>query len=660
MAHHSRVGIEEKKEDSAMNQTSDQPATVEELTFSQKLYQQLYQRLSQLPWYSWAAIFIVVSGGIGFTATSALLKLPKSPQCAKIFWPVASASMRLYCAGLAADERTVDGLLRAIKLVESLPQDHPLRHEIDRNVEEWAVEILDLAEDKFQSGELEEAIATARQIPAHLKANSVVEERIERWRSIWSEGEEIFAEVERQLRETNWNQAFREAVKLLNLDNQYWATTKYDETVNNIQLAQEESRKLDNAFAILRRGGVDNWLEAIAQAVKIPSDSYAYQEAQKLISQGKENLTERVQELIGSHQWQDLMSLLDRLPESLFPSGELGDWKILASAGLDAATGTVESLETAITTAQQIASDRPLYQQAQDLASRWTQEIEGVAHLEKARDFSAGGTINDFNAAIAQAELIASANPRYNEARREIGDWTRQIQTIEDQPLLDRARELASTGSVNALQQAISQASLISSGRALYGEAQQEIGQWQASIQRQQDQPILDQAIALANATDYNAAIRAAQQIGRGRVLYSEARSYIRNWRQEVNAKQDLQEAYLIAQANTPESLVAAISVLRRIPSSTDVSSQSRQALNRWGFQLLNWAQDQANRAQIQEAIQLARLIPSDSSAAGSAQAQIAIWRRQLEPPTPPPAPSLPVEPAPAVETNYSEPGFNN
>ncbi len=603
--------------------------------------QRIALRTGKMPWQLWALALIVVSGTVGFTATSMLLKLPKSPQCVRIFWPIASASMRIYCAQMEAEQGNVEGFLRGINLVEALPDDHPLRHEINRNVEEWAVAILDIAEKEFQQGKLEDSINTARRIPDYVQVYQVVEERIEKWRSIWGEGEEIFAKVEEELRQSNWNLAFREAVKLLDVSNKYWATTRYDDTVNKIQLAQEESSKLDNAYRILRRGGLDNWLEAIADAEKIDPESYAYQEAQNLIEDAKDKIIDYVDGLIDDRRWSTLSDVVNQLPDGLALADEIEDWKTIASAGLDAQTGTVENLEIAILALEEIKEDRPLYQEAQNFISRWTLEIEDIAHLQEARNLAAGGSIDDLNAAIASAELIPSSNPRYQEARQEIRQWTKTIELEQDQPLLDKARSLALGGSISDLRQAIAQAQLIGSGRALSNEAQQEIKQWRATIQRREDQPILNQAIALGSAKDYEAAIRAAQQISSGRVLYPEAQNNISQWQREIRAQRNLQEAYLIAQAQTPQALVSAISVVRKIPSSTDVSSQGKQALDRWSFQLLSMAQKMANRSLLPEAVKLAKMIPTDSAAYSSAQAQIRVWNELLQPPEPEIPPSL-------------------
>ena len=602
--------------------------------------QKLRRGLGRLPWQSWALLLVLASGGIGFTATTLLLKLPANPNCPRIFWPIASASMRLYCAQLEADAGTVESLLRAIELVAALPPDHPLRGEIDRNIEDWAVQILNLADKEFQAGELEAAIATVRKIPSHLKAHSLIEERIEHWQSVWSKGEAIFAEVEKQLRDSEWNQAFREAVKLLNLDNKYWATTKYDETVKRITVAQEESKKLDAAYVLLRRGGFDNWLKALEEAGKITKESYAYQEAQNITAKAKDKIVGYVQELISSRSWQQLQAVAERLPDSLGLGKEVTDWRILARAGMDAEPGTPESIESAITTVQQIEATSPIYQTAQELIGRWKLEIEDVAHLTKARDIARTGSVSDLNMAIAQASLIPAGNPRYQEARGEIRDWNRQIQTIEDQPYLERAQELARGGTIPELQAAIAQASNITADRALYRRAQQQVGNWRYQIQLQEDQPYLDRAIAFGNAKDYGAAIEAASQIRRGRALYPEARSQMKRWRREVQAKQNLEQAYLVAQTNTPEALASAINLLRNIPASAEVKEQRDMALNRWSYQLLSLANAQASNAAFAEAIRLAKMVPRDSAAYDSAQAQIATWQDSLQPAAPP-EPSL-------------------
>lgn len=627
----------------------------------QRLLRQLQDTSERFPLQFWAIVLILVSSGVGFGATTLLLKLPKTPQCSRVFWPIASASMRLYCAQLSAEERTVDSLLRAIELVAFLPKDHPLYAEANRNIEEWADEILNLAEESYQSGKLNEAIKTAKRVPNNVQAYKLVEDRIAHWQETWNKGEEIYAAVESNLRKAYWNDAFREAVKLLNLDNRYWATTKYDETIKNIQIAQEESKKLDVAFNIFRRGGIDNWIQAIAEASKVPSSSYAYEEGQRLIAKAKEKITEYIQQLIDEKDWQPLASVLGRLPENIFPTEDFNDWQILATAGTDAQAGTLDSLQSAITTAERIVDQtRPLYPTAQQLIAGWKTEVQDLTLLAKARQTAEPGTIDALNAAIAQAQQIPTSNARYRDARQDIANWTRQVQVTEDSPILNKAKELATSGSITDLKQAISQASLIQRDRALYSEARKEIQSWRTTVESQEDQPILDQAIALANTQDYQSAISTASQIRSGRALYSQAQKNIRRWRSEIQSQRDLQRANSLAAKRTADSLVAAIRLVKQIPSYTEAGSQRTQSINNWSYQLLALAQEKASISAYSEAIRLARLIPKDSPAYSTARDLVADWKRFLAPP-PAPAPvadpvSMPLPSSPDLTDPVSPP----
>ena len=79
----------------------------------------------------------ILTGTLAFAVTS-LFRMPNLPNCRAIFWPTASAAMRLQCAESYASQDSVDFLLEAIALVEKLPDDHPLRAEINAKVEIWS------------------------------------------------------------------------------------------------------------------------------------------------------------------------------------------------------------------------------------------------------------------------------------------------------------------------------------------------------------------------------------------------------------------------------------------------------------------------------------------------------------------------------------------
>ena len=583
-------------------------------------------------WQIWGILLVLCSGGIGYGATTMLLKLPKTQSCSKVFWPIASASIRLYCAQTAAESKEVDGLLNAIDLVAVLPENHPLRPEIDRNIDRWATAILDVGEEEFQTGKLKQAIATAKKIPANVSAQEIVEQKITDWRTVWEKGEENYALVEAKLREADWNGAFNAAVLLTDNPNQYWATTKYEESINNINVAQEERASLDKAQTQVTSGQIDDLILAISKADDIKENSYAYEQAQEIIVEAKEKLVSNIEGYIENRNWQKLLRVSNRIPPSLKLQNRVKDWQILANAGASAQLDTVFGIEEAIEEAKKIERGSEYYRLGQNLISRWEKEIGGVRHLTKARDFARVSTISNLNKAITEAALISRSNPRYQEAQQEINTWRRKIQTIEDRPILSRARELSYGNSVNAWRRAIAEANLISGNSPLYGEAQGYVRTWRANIQRVEDQPILDEADSFANIENYTAAIAAAKKIRSGRALYADAQSKIARWQAELDGDRYLQEARDVADRGTPEALSRAISIARQVPNRSSARSQAVTNVNDWAAEILTLAR-QASNYSLEEAISIAQQVPSGTTSHNTAQGEIKIWRIRLAPP---------------------------
>ena len=593
---------------------------------------------SKTPWWKmwqlWGVLLVLCSGGVGYGATTMLLKLPKTQSCSKVFWPIASASVRLYCAQTAAEDKDVEGLLSAINLVAVLPESHPLKSEIDRNVNRWADSILDIGEAEFQAGNLKKAIATAKKIPNNVSAREVVAQKIEDWRSVWSKGEETYGKVEEKLRQADWNGAFTWAVRLTDSSNQYWATTKYEESINNINVAQEESVSLNKAQTQVTSSNIDDLILAIDKADDIKPDSYTYDRAQEIIAEAKVKLVANIEQLIEQEDWRELLQVTSSIPRSLKLEKRNRDWTILANAGASAQLDTVFGMEEAIEEAQKLEKNSEYYKLGQKLIRRWKLEIEDIAHLSKARQLARAGTIANLNQAISEAELIPSANPRYNEARQEIAQWQGQIQTIQDRPILNRARELSYGNNTSAWRRALAEVSLISSNSPLYGEAQDYARTWRANIQRVEDRPILEEAESFANINNYPAAIETARQIGSGRALYSEAQSRISVWQQEIDGQRYYREATDLASQGTPESLARAIRTARQASANSSVYTRVVQDINDWAAQILAVAR-QTSYSSLERAIAIAGEVPSGTTSFTSAQKEIEAWQLELNPPEP-------------------------
>ncbi len=587
-------------------------------------------------WMLWWGIAGLISSGVGIVAISMLLKLPAAPNCPAIFWPLATATVRMHCAEVAANKQTVKDLLEAISLVEALPQNHPLRAEINKSIQQWTADILDLGDRSFQAGKLQDAIIIAKKIPQSVPNYRAVDQRIASWREVWSKAESHYQAAEAQLPKRDWHEAFMAAVRLLNVGNDYWATTKYEELNRLIETAKEDAISFDKAAALGDRGGLNNLLAAIKLAQEIGTSSYSYKDAQALIPKLGQEMLDLAQEALERKNADEAISIANQIPASTNLQLEAKDLITLAEAWRSAWLDNVSGLEGAIAIAQKITQDRPLYNKAQELITSWQLEIEDVAHLQRARELAKGGTVGDLTAAIAQAEVVPDNNPRAIEARNEANRWRAKVETIEDRPYLNRAEELASVEDVSSLQAAINEASQINRGRALYSEARRKIRSWQQQIEQIEDRPLLDEARSLASLGNLPSAIRTAGQIKPGRSLSSEARKAIDDWEGQINARVNWQEARQIAVQGTPESLAKAIRVANRIPNSSPLRYDANLAIAQWSNRILSIAQDRG-QSDIPGGISIAKLVPLGTEAYAGAQDQIAKWERFLNPPTPAP-----------------------
>ncbi|MGG6296504.1 hypothetical protein ACQ4M4_19090 [Leptolyngbya sp. AN02str] len=591
-------------------------------------------------WQFWLLIGSSSVLGVGWLSAALLFKLPSLPNCPSIFWPTASASLRMYCAQLAANKQTVDDLLEAITLVNSLPETHAMRTEIDRSIEQWSEDILALADDAFHRGDLQGAIAIAQRIPANTSAHSQVEQRISQWRDVWEKAEAIYDEAESALfNDQNPRKAFDLGVQLVTIGNRYWETTKYRELQDLITASRQDGNRLAQIRRLARRGGLNNLLEAIEMARQIKSTSPTYPAVQRLLDSLGRDLIKLAEEALQQRDLDEALAIVGKIPDVPTLRNDIQDFKTLAQARAQTWEGSAADLESAIIQAQRIRSDRALYGKAQEWISRWQREIQDVTTLDRARNIAALGTLGDLRSAIAEARTVPLRNPRGNEAQDLIREWTTEIETTEDRPILLQADAYASAGDLNS---AIAVARQIRSGRALHGEAQSRIRGWTNQVQRAQDQPVLERARQLASAGNLPDAIATAEQIGSGRVLHDDAQAELRTWRAQVEGQQRMQQAYTAASAGTTTALLDAIRLASQVPAGTSSRADADRMIGNWSQSLLQAAETQAG-VDLAGAIALAELIPPNTAAYSQAQAQLSTWR-QLQQQTLAPTPDYSIE----------------
>ena len=149
-------------------------------------------------------------------------------------------------------------------------------------------------------------------------------------------------------------------------------------------------------------------------------------------------------------------------------------------------------------------------------------------------------------------------------------------------------------GTADNLRAAIQEAKKISSARTLGKEADERIANWTERIQRIEDQPVIDQARQRSREGDLAGAIAIAQRIGKGRVLYGTAQDDIAEWQAEETGRLRLGEAVDAASRGDANALVSAIAIAQRVPTQSDSRSRADSQIDNWSWDLLRQAETAA------------------------------------------------------------------
>ena len=580
-------------------------------------------------WLIGAFLLVIGLGGVAGASAVSLMSIPNLPNCRAVSWRFASAATRLQCAEAYADQGTVESLLAAIALVEALPDDHPLRGEINDRVELWADEILHIADQTFNQGELESAIDMAQNIPDNTAAAALVSDRVASWRAIWEQAESIFRKAENQLRASNFREAFSAAIQLRTVDNEYWANERYDELTSLISRTREEVNILANAERIASSGALDDIVTALEQVAAIPEESYLYSDAQAVLKSLSRDLLALAEAALANQNSAEALRILAEIPDSVDLGQEVADFRTLADAYELTWSATTTGYEAAIVRLQSITSDRPLYEKARELRRQWQAELEGIAQLNWAQQIARPGTVASLRAAIAQATTIGPSNPFWEETQDQIDDWRRDIALIEDQPYIDQAKLIAVAGDRVSLQAAITAVQQIPGSSALYDEAQDLAADWRWQLQRMDNQPLLTEARQLARAGRLDQAISVASRIPPNQAVYDDAQAAIADWQSQQASRYSYQQALLVAETGTVNALIRAINLAQGVPNSSPDWSFAQQAVNEWSWDVLGVAESTAY-SNPTEAVNIAQQIPPGTAAYPAAQQRLQEWQTPL------------------------------
>ncbi len=523
--------------------TSIPPTT----TSSPTVRARIRSKLSEFVWpLVWMAI-LATAGGVSLRAVSVMTQNPPLPDCAQTV-TLTSDSERLLCAQASVRSGSAQALIEAIEMVEPWTPDNPAYKEADRLMNRWSKALLGELESMAQRGDVGQARSLAARIPTRVDIYPQVKSAIATWDKEWTVGKEFEAKILRAIKAQNWTGARRDVQKLKILNAAYWVTTRHDQLEAKIDREETARRQLNQARELAKTGDLAKLGEAFIIAREINLETDAWREAKPDLDQWAERVMQYSFQKWEAEDLEGALAVAQLVPPNLALTAEaqdllsFGHAQRLAQGEYDQWTPSymqVYNLLEAIQAVQRISPSSPFYTEAQDSMVTWQQQLDDMVQLQYANTIAQVGQRPAYRLAIAKAEQITQERPQRLQAQTLVSHWKKEIQRIEDRPILNQAVKLASAGGKENLQKAIAEAEKVEMGRALRVQGQTYIAEWADRIEIIEDQPILNTAEALAQAGDLEKAIVEATKVAEGRALRDDAQAAIKGWVTEIQIAED-------------------------------------------------------------------------------------------------------------------------
>ena len=545
-------------------------------------HKQVLRRLgSRSPWklfWTIALLLLGVSGGLGMLW---LAILPPLPDCQNLS-PFAAPGEQLYCAQMAAQSGKLDRIVAAMKSVEGWSPDDPLYDEANRLMGQWSQDIVSAAREKVRTGDLKAGVDLASLIPATSPLYTETQAAIASWQQEWQQGEEITRKFQDAAKAQKWKQAWQQVEALLNLDFDYWRSSKHDQLMQQLTAEQQGRQLIQEARAIAVSNTTEALTTAIARAGKVKPNTYAKAQAQAERNNWSRALLHMAATLFRSQNFAGAIATAQRVPVDDKSNAEAKDWIGISRASIAVQQNHLLAYLDALSVVRQVDPKSPVYQQASARESLWKSHLQDQMHLKFARTIAGIDQPLTLPVAIDQAKKVSPKRPEGIQAQKLITSWRKEVQQIENRSALANARNLASLGTIESLKAAVARASQISPSQPQRIEAQKAIAQWTKEIQTIEDQPTLDLARTFAKQGDLSAAVLAAQKIRPNRALYNEAQAAVKGWASQLQLVQDqpiLDAANALAAQGR---LDAAIQTASQIQLGRALYNEATEAIGIW------------------------------------------------------------------------------
>lgn len=475
-----------------------------------------------------------------------LVNLPPSTDCDDPA-QITTDRSALSCAQTAADDGDLEAVLTGLTLVQGWGPDHWLSHETRPLVEEWSAVVVAAAEQELRQGRRDEAEALIAHIPPGSVWHRAGQDLLSGWNQEWEEGSALVAKVQTAMADQDWRTASAQMLALGELTHPHWREEQVLALSRQIQAEQQAHTHIRRAVNRASAGGTERLMDAMELLLPLTPDLLAHTTAQTYLDRwGDLLLAEGLQHWYSGDldRAMQIAEAVARHPNRAKAAQELiwlsqarqlarqslGDWKVNP--------GQMATMYRAMLLANRIPTDSPYHPQAQSSLDTWRTHLEGMGTLQLAQ--MAGGVhqVNTLKLAIRQAELIPPDHPRRTQAQTLLAHWRQALERLEDAPYLSQAHHWAKANTPAGLRQAIASASRITAHRALRREAQGWIYVWTHQLQTLEDRPVLDRAYALAEQGQLSQAVAEASMVRSGRALYDEAQTAMGQWRRTIAAQE--------------------------------------------------------------------------------------------------------------------------
>ncbi len=541
-------------------------------------------------WKSWPWIIVlVVSWLTGVSAFRWLSTLPSSPNCKQLA-PTLSQADRLDCADQVARKGDVDSLSSALKLVSAWDKEDPLYVRASDLADEWSKAMLVLARRTMDKGDLKKAVQLANQVPESADSHTEAQALISKWQDNRDKGQKMLEEAREEIKKQDWTQATLRVRSLVELGDQYWQD-RADQLLKEMAIEKEAFKILYRAQNVARSVGKysrrrpDRIAEAIQITSRIDPKRIAHEKGQETIEEWAEDLLELAEYHADRGNLERAIAAAQKIPPNAKAAKKATALIQLGKAEVVAEEDDILSYLQAWALAQQVGAKEIAQTESQDKVDEWEQQIRNFGQLQLAKLFGNVDSIFTYQTAIDHAALVKTDQPQRVEAQTLIAQWTKQIDTYNDRQFISQSRRFAAQKTIPGYRAAIASARKIEIGQPLRIEAQTLVAEWENAIERVEDQPILDEAMAEAQSGNLNEAIRIARKIESGRALYSDARSEIAGWVAQIQTAEDrpiLNEAEALARRG---SLSRAISKASQIRYGRALYPEARRRISRWAGQ---------------------------------------------------------------------------